>query len=93
MKIQKWDHLLAANVDPNFRLTEANTIDFPEYCTRILVQYEYSRALHNTAFGPTKMQRCAKSVLFKFQYFPALIQGFSTVQVILSALIQDFSAV
>ena len=41
MKIQKWDHLLAANVDPNFRLTEANTIDFPEYCTRILVQYEY----------------------------------------------------
>ena len=40
MKIQKWDHLLAANVDPNFRLTEANTIDFPEYCSRI--QYEYT---------------------------------------------------
>ena len=53
----------------------------------------YSRALHNAAFGPWKMQCCAKSALFKFQYFPTLIQGFSTVQVILSALIQEFSSV
>ena len=53
----------------------------------------YSRALHNTAFGPAKMQCCAKSALFKFQCFPALIQGFSAVQVILSVLIQDFRAV
>ena len=52
----------------------------------------HTRALHNTAFGPTKMQCCAKSALFKFQYFPALIQGFSAEQVILSALIQDFGA-
>ncbi len=49
--------------------------------------------MHNAAFGPVKMQCCAKSALFKFQCFPALIQAFSAVQVILSALIQDFSAV
>ena len=60
----------------------------------------YSRASHNAAFGPPADVALCKSVLFKVQCFStvqvilsALIQGFSTVQVILTVLIQEFSTV
>ena len=38
-----------------------------EAIAQVFFTSNYSRALHNATFGPTKMQRYAKSALFKFQ--------------------------
>ena len=41
------------------------------YPSKIAYLSWYTRALHNAVFG-SAMQCCAKSALFKFQYFPVL---------------------
>ena len=51
-----------------------------------------SRLTRSISIGYTTEVRHCELALFKFQCFPVLIQGFSTMQVILSALIQDFSS-
>ena len=43
--------------------------EFCELKNGLIFQSIYTRALHNAAFGPTKMQHCVNSALLKFKYF------------------------